>query len=104
MKPGKFDFVVGCGASLASSLTWVFLTAACLHRHFFFLLKGNILLEENKKLEQIKVIDFGMATYVKEDEKLTETMGTVAYMVRFFMFLFWSILNFFSPHLPLKGS
>ena len=46
----------------------------------FSILSGNILLEENKKLDQIKVIDFGMATHFG-DEKLTETMGTVAYMV-----------------------
>jgi hypothetical protein len=37
----------------------------------------DILLEKDK----IKIIDFGMATFCMDGEKLSETMGTVAYMV-----------------------
>lgn len=42
----------------------------------------GILLEENSK-KDIKVIDFGLATHCKDDEMLSETIGTVAYMVCF---------------------
>jgi hypothetical protein len=39
----------------------------------------DILLE--KETDRIKIIDFGMATHIKDGERLSETMGTVAYMV-----------------------
>lgn len=41
---------------------------------------GNILLEGHKKLEHIKVIDFGEAVIASPTEKLTEITGTMSYV------------------------
>jgi serine/threonine protein kinase len=35
----------------------------------------NILLEENKELDQMKIIDFGLATKYEDGVKLTELVG-----------------------------
>ena len=40
----------------------------------------DILLEGHKNLEHIKLIDFGEAAICREDEKLTEIAGTMAYV------------------------
>ena len=56
-------------------------TAPCLRIQKLILVVASqdILLEKNT--DRIKIIDFGMATLCKEGERLSETMGTVAYMV-----------------------
>ena len=41
---------------------------------------GNILLESHKRLEHIKVIDFGEAVIATPTEKLTEITGTMSYV------------------------
>lgn len=41
---------------------------------------GNILLEENKRLDQLKVIDFGEAIKCRPNVKLTEISGTMSYV------------------------
>jgi len=40
----------------------------------------NILLESNKNFDQIKLIDFGLATSCSPDEKLTEMVGKTHYL------------------------
>lgn len=39
----------------------------------------NILLTQNKKLEDLKVIDFGLATYFKPDQRLHDSVGSAYY-------------------------
>ena len=45
-----------------------------------FSLLSDILLEEHKNLNHIKIIDFGEAVISPADEKLTEIAGTMAYV------------------------
>jgi calcium-dependent protein kinase len=40
----------------------------------------NILLEQNKEFDQIKIIDFGTSLYFKENQKLSEKLGTPYYI------------------------
>jgi calcium-dependent protein kinase len=40
----------------------------------------NILLEQTKEFDQIKIIDFGTSLYFKENQKLSEKLGTPYYI------------------------
>lgn len=45
----------------------------------WILLVGNILIEG--KTNRVKLIDFGLSAYCRGKKRLTEIVGTVAYMV-----------------------